>query len=46
MERFFERAAELPAETRRDDAFSRFAAAAGMEVHGPPLAAAHPQPQA
>ena len=38
MEEFFERAAELPAQTRLADGFGRFAADAGIEVLGPPLA--------
>ncbi len=38
MERFFERAAELPDGTRAADAFNRFATDAGMEVLGPALA--------
>ena len=38
MERFFERSAELPADTRMADAFDTFARDAGMEVLGPPLA--------
>jgi len=37
MERFFERAAELPDATRLAEAFKSFAADAGMEVLGPPL---------
>jgi quercetin dioxygenase-like cupin family protein len=37
MERFFERAAELPDAIRGREAFPRFATDAGMEVHGPPL---------
>ena len=41
MEEFFERAAELPAETRLADGFARFAGAAGIEVLGPPLAQPH-----
>ena len=42
MERFFERAAELPDESRLAEAFGSFAADAGMEVLGPPLAVTHP----
>ena len=38
MERFFERSAELPEDTRMADAFKTLASAAGMEVLGPPLA--------
>ena len=38
MERFFERAAALPSESRLADAFQRFSEDAGMEVVGPPLA--------
>jgi quercetin dioxygenase-like cupin family protein len=38
MERFFERSAELPDETRGPEAFKRFATDAGMEVLGPPMA--------
>ncbi|HEX3318218.1 MAG TPA: cupin domain-containing protein [Solirubrobacteraceae bacterium] len=38
MERFFERASELPAATRGPEAFRRFGADAGMDVLGPPLA--------
>lgn len=38
MERFFERGAELPDDSRLAEAFSRFADDAGMEVVGPPLA--------
>ena len=37
MERFFERAAELPADTPTADAFNRIGAGADMEVVGPPL---------
>jgi quercetin dioxygenase-like cupin family protein len=37
MERFFERAGELPEAARRE-ALDRFSAEAGMEVLGPPLA--------
>jgi hypothetical protein len=44
MERFFERSAELPSETRLVEAFERFAADAGMQVVGPPLALSHPSP--
>jgi quercetin dioxygenase-like cupin family protein len=46
MEEFFERAAELPAETRLAEGFGRFAADAGIEVLGPPLAQPHPIAQA
>jgi uncharacterized cupin superfamily protein len=42
MERFFERAAELPDDTRLVEAFGNFAGDAGMEVLGPPLAQSHP----
>jgi hypothetical protein len=42
MERFFERAAELPKEPRAAAALKRFAADAGMEVLGPPLANSDP----
>jgi quercetin dioxygenase-like cupin family protein len=42
MERFFERAAELPDETRLAEAFGNFARDAGMEIVGPPLAQSHP----
>jgi quercetin dioxygenase-like cupin family protein len=38
MERFFERSAELPRNTRMADAFKTLASDAGMEVLGPPLA--------
>ena len=38
MERFFERSAELPEDTRMADAFKTLASDAGMEVLGPPLA--------
>ncbi len=38
MERFFERSAELPEDTRMADAFSTLASEAGMQVLGPPLA--------
>jgi quercetin dioxygenase-like cupin family protein len=41
MERFFERAAELPDE-QRASAFASLAGDAGMEVLGPPLAQSHP----
>jgi quercetin dioxygenase-like cupin family protein len=44
MERFFERSAELQPETRLVEAFERFAADAGMQVVGPPLALSHPLP--
>jgi quercetin dioxygenase-like cupin family protein len=43
MERFFERAAELPDDTRAADAFGAFAGDAGMEVLGAPLAESHPR---
>jgi quercetin dioxygenase-like cupin family protein len=43
MERFFERAAEVPEGTPLAEAFAEFAADAGMEVLGPPLAQSHPQ---
>jgi quercetin dioxygenase-like cupin family protein len=43
MERFFGRAAELNDETRAAEGFARFAADAGMEVLGPPLAQSHPR---
>jgi quercetin dioxygenase-like cupin family protein len=46
MERFFERSAELRPETRLAEAFERFAADAGMQVLGPPLALSHPSPHA
>lgn len=42
MERFFERAAELPADTRTAAAFGTLAEDAGMVVLGPPLAQSHP----
>lgn len=42
MERFFERGAELPDDSRLAEAFSRFASDAGMEVVGPPLGKSHP----
>jgi quercetin dioxygenase-like cupin family protein len=38
MERFFERSAELPDDTRLAEGFGAFAGDAGMEVLGPPLA--------
>jgi len=38
MERFFERSAQLPEDTRMADAFTTLASDAGMEVLGPPLA--------
>jgi hypothetical protein len=38
MERFFERSAEIPADTRMAEAFGTLASDAGMEVVGPPLA--------
>jgi quercetin dioxygenase-like cupin family protein len=41
MERFFERAAELP-DDMRAGAFETLAGDAGMEVLGPPLAQSHP----
>ncbi len=44
MERFFERAAELPERTRLADAFGTLAGDAGMDVLGPPLAQSHPTP--
>jgi quercetin dioxygenase-like cupin family protein len=37
MERFFERSAELPEDTRMADAFRTLASDAGMKVLGPPL---------
>jgi quercetin dioxygenase-like cupin family protein len=43
MERFFERAAQLPDHARAADAFGAFAADAGMDVVGPPLAESHPR---
>jgi quercetin dioxygenase-like cupin family protein len=42
MERFFERAGELPDETRLAEAFGEFAQDAGMDVLGPPLAQSDP----
>jgi quercetin dioxygenase-like cupin family protein len=42
MERFFERSDELTGDRRLDDAFSKFATDAGMEVVGPPLAGPNP----
>ena len=42
MERFFERAAEVPEGTPLAEAFAEFAADAGMEVLGPPLAQSNP----
>jgi quercetin dioxygenase-like cupin family protein len=42
MERFFERASELPEATRSTDAFGTLAGEAGMDVLGPPLAQSHP----
>jgi quercetin dioxygenase-like cupin family protein len=42
MERFFERSAQFPADTRVADAFKGFADEAGMEVVGPPLAQSDP----
>jgi quercetin dioxygenase-like cupin family protein len=45
MERFFERAAELPDDTRATEAFGTFAGDAGMVVLGPPLAHSHPAPR-
>lgn len=44
LERFFERSAELAADTRLAESFGRFASDAGMEVLGPPLAQSHPVP--
>lgn len=41
MERFFERSAELPGDTRMAEAFKTLASDAGMEVLGPPLAPSH-----
>ena len=38
MERFFERYAELPEDTRMAEAFKTLASDAGMKVLGPPLA--------
>ncbi len=38
MERFFERSAELPEDTRTADAFKTLASGAGIKVLGPPLA--------
>jgi quercetin dioxygenase-like cupin family protein len=43
MERFFERAAELPDDTRMAEAFQSFSGDAGMEIVGPPLAQSHPK---
>jgi quercetin dioxygenase-like cupin family protein len=43
MERFFERAAELPADTPTAAAFATLAEDAGMVVLGPPLAKSHPR---
>jgi quercetin dioxygenase-like cupin family protein len=43
MERFFERSADLSADTRLADGFGRFAGDAGMEVLGPPLAQSDPK---
>jgi quercetin dioxygenase-like cupin family protein len=37
MERFFERSAELPEDTRMADVFKKLAGDAGMKVLGPPL---------
>ena len=37
MERFFERSAQLPEDTRMAEAFKTLASDAGMEVVGPPL---------
>lgn len=45
LEKFFERAAEVPEETRTSEAFRRFAEDAGMVVLGPPLARSHPAPR-
>ena len=42
MERFFDRAAEVPDGTPAADAFNRFAPGTGMEVLGPPLAISDP----
>ena len=42
MERFFERSAELPEDTRMADAFETLASDAGMDVLGPPLARSDP----
>jgi quercetin dioxygenase-like cupin family protein len=42
MERFFERAAEVPDGTPLAEAFAQFGADAGMEVLGPPLARSDP----
>ena len=42
MERFFERSAELPDDSRGREAFPRFATDAGMEVLGAPLAEVAP----
>jgi quercetin 2,3-dioxygenase len=39
MEEFFERADELPADTRGAEAFERLGADAGMQILGPPLSA-------
>ena len=44
MERFFERSAELPEDTRMADAFKTLASDAGMKVLGPPLAESDPLP--
>jgi len=44
MERFFERSAQLPENTRMADAFSTLAMDAGMMVVGPPLAQSRPGP--
>jgi quercetin dioxygenase-like cupin family protein len=44
MERFFERSAELPEDTRMAEAFKTLASDAGMEVVGPPLAQSDPAP--
>jgi quercetin dioxygenase-like cupin family protein len=44
MERFFERSAELPEDTRMADAFNTLADDAGMKAVGPPLAESDPAP--
>jgi hypothetical protein len=44
MERFFERSAQLPEDTRMADAFGTLADDAGMKVVGPPLAQSDPAP--
>jgi hypothetical protein len=43
MERFFERGAELPDDTRMAEAFQSFSGDAGIEIVGPPLAQSHPK---